>query len=59
MDADLRTAAILMVVGFVPCWLAGGLDAGNTTVLPWALGFGAQALLIAGVLAWRRWRAAR
>lgn len=56
---ELRNFAVLMIVGLVPFTIAGGLGAaGDSSVLPWALGFGAQAVYVAGVLAWRRLRRA-
>ncbi len=60
MDADWRTTGILMVVGLVPFALLGGLGpAGDHSIVPWAAGFGAQAAVVLGVRAWRRWRGSR
>lgn len=56
MDANLGAAAIIMVVGLVSFTLAGGWGrSGDTSWLPWGLGFGAQAAFVGAVLAWRHW----
>lgn len=59
MSTDTRNVGILAIVGLVPFTLAGGWGhAGDISILPWVLGFGAQALYVAGALAWRRWKPA-
>lgn len=56
---DIRNLATLMIVGLVPCALAGGFSQyGDSHILPWALGFGAQAVYVASAIAWRRWKPA-
>lgn len=57
VSTDMRNLIILLVVGLVPCALTGGFGSyGDTHALPWALGFGAQAALVCGVLALRKMR---
>jgi hypothetical protein len=60
MSTDIRNFGTLMIVGLVPFTLAAGWGhAGDTSVMPWALGFGAQAVYVVATLGWRRWKPAR
>ncbi len=55
MSPDVRNVLTLMVVGQVPCAVAGGFSAaGDRSWTPWVLGFGAQAAYVVAALAWER-----
>ena len=59
MSDDTIISLSLFLVGFVPCALLGGWgEYGDTHVLPWLVGFGAQAAVVLGFTARRRgwWR---
>lgn len=57
LSNDLRTAAVLAVVGMLPFGLAGGFgSAGDRSTAPWVIGFSTQAVLVLAIFIRRKIR---